>query len=60
LLVVELNRPARADRFELLDDRFALSDGAELSEQHVPLIPGDRDDVPCDVDVDAVEPARFH
>jgi hypothetical protein len=60
LLVIELDGPACPDRFELLGDFLAPSDGAKPAKQCVPLSPGDLDDLSRDVDLYSVEPARFH
>jgi hypothetical protein len=58
LLVVEMDGPARSDRLEPLNDRFALGDGFELLEQNVSLVPGDLDDLSRDIDSHAIEPVR--
>ena len=57
LLVVELDRPARSDRLERLDDRGAACIASELLEQRVSFVPGDLDGLTGYVDSDAVEPA---
>jgi hypothetical protein len=58
LLVVEMDGPARSDRLEPLNDRFALGDGFELLEQNVSLVPGDLDDLSRDIDSHAIESVR--
>ena len=60
LLIGEVNRPARPNRLEPLDDLLAPGDSAELAEQLVPFVPGDRDDVSGYVDLHSVKSARFH
>jgi hypothetical protein len=60
LLVVEMDGAARSDGVELLNDRGATSDGFELLEQSVAIVPVDLDDFSCDVDLDSVESAHFH
>jgi hypothetical protein len=55
LLVVEMNRPARSDCVELLNDRVATGDGFELLKQRVPLVPADLDDLARYVDLHPVE-----
>jgi hypothetical protein len=60
LLIIEVDWSARANSFEVLDDRLAAGEDAELAEKRVAFVPGDLDGVSCDVDLHPVEPTRFH
>lgn len=55
LLDVELDRPARSYCLEPFANRLRSPGESELREQHVALVPGDRDEFARDVDLDAIE-----